>query len=69
MHTEHLHRTLSPQAYARLQDHLRQQAECEHRLAVQTFFQTFALALLRPLSPIAQRLRHPQTRSHAIEAA
>ncbi|MBA4265818.1 MAG: hypothetical protein C0453_12100 [Comamonadaceae bacterium] len=41
MHTEHLHRTLTPQAYAHLRGTLRQQAEEERRLAVQTFFLTW----------------------------
>jgi hypothetical protein len=35
MRTEHLHQTLSPQAHAALFDALRQQAERNHRTAVQ----------------------------------
>lgn len=61
MHTEHLHRTLSVQAYAHLQDTLRQQAEEEHRLAVQAGFQ----ALARQLLQLAQRMRHALTHNYA----
>ena len=38
MRTECLHRTLSPQAYAALQDHLRHEAETERSSAIQAFF-------------------------------
>jgi hypothetical protein len=37
MHTEHLHQTLSPQAYAALQDGFRRQAEQDRRRAFQSF--------------------------------
>lgn len=38
MRTECLHRTLSPQVYAALQDHLRHEAETERNGAIQAFF-------------------------------
>ncbi|MDG5975320.1 hypothetical protein H010_08681 [Hydrogenophaga taeniospiralis CCUG 15921] len=37
MNTEHLHQTLSPQAYAVLQDGLRAQAERQRRAEQRTF--------------------------------
>lgn len=64
MHTEHLHRTLSIQAYAHLQDTLRQQVEAEHRLAVQAGFQ----ALPRQMVQLAQRMRHAFTQTHPLKA-
>jgi len=68
MHTEHLHRTLSPQAYAHLQDTLRRQAEAEHRLAVQTGFQAGFQVLRRQLVQLAQRARHTFTRPQPMKA-
>ena len=69
MHTEHLHRTLSPQAYANLLDHLRQQAECEQRQAVQRHVQAFFFTLPRRLLQGIQRTGHRATRTPAIEVA
>jgi uncharacterized protein (DUF924 family) len=37
MHTEHLHQTLSPQAYAALLDDIHRRARLERRRAVQRF--------------------------------
>ena len=54
MHTEHLHQTLSPQAYAALIDGIHRQASRERRLAVRRFGRSwgaFARALARRLVP------------------
>jgi len=64
MNTEHLHRTLTPQAYAYLQDSLRQQAEEERRLAVQTFF----LMWPRQLFQRAHHAMHLVTHAHPLKA-
>ncbi|MDR7149709.1 hypothetical protein J2W49_001664 [Hydrogenophaga palleronii] len=69
MHTEHLHRTLSPQAYARLQDDIRQQAESEHRQAVQTFFHALLVDWPHRLLQTVAGVRHPAARTRVIEAA
>ena len=69
MHTESLHRTLSPQAYAALLDHIRRQAEAERRLAIQAFFQAVVFAWPRHSLLAAQRILQPANRSHAMEAA
>jgi hypothetical protein len=69
MHTEHLHRTLSPQAYARLLDHIRQQAESERRQAVQTFFQAVLVAWPHRLLQTVAGVRHPAARTRVVEAA
>lgn len=55
MHTEHLHHTLSPQAYAALLDGLQRQARQERRLAVRAF----GIAWLRALWRRVQRLHVP----------
>ena len=52
MHTEHLHQTLSPQAYAALLDRLQQQAQQDRRRAQQAFGQAWP----RLLWQRAQRL-------------
>jgi hypothetical protein len=57
MRTECLHRTLSPHAYAALQDQLRHEAEAQRRCAIQAFF-GFALNA-RPATHTAQRLDRP----------
>lgn len=61
MHTEHLHRTLSPEAYADLQDHLRLQAESQRQLAVQAVFFGWPRLLL-------QWARHAIFHPHALSA-
>ena len=53
MRTECLHRTLSPHAYAALQDQLRHEAETQRSSAIRAFF-GFAFTT-RPATPIAQR--------------
>lgn len=68
MHTEHLHRTLSIQAYAHMQDTLRQQAEAEQRLAVQAGFQAGFQVLRHQLVQLAQRMRHAFTHPRLQEA-
>lgn len=50
MRTECFHRTLSPQAYAALQDHLRREAETERLGAIQAFFAQ-ALSGFRSMRP------------------
>lgn len=70
MHTEHLHRTLSPQAYASLQDLLRHQAKEERRLAVQTCLQAWTRQLLHPAQRMRQAITRTLNRPHtqALEA-
>lgn len=67
MHTEHLHQTLSPQAYAALLDGLQRQALQERCRAVQAFGQAWPRQLWR-LWLRAQRLRHPFIPSHPQKA-
>lgn len=55
MHTEHLHQTLSPQAYAALLDGLQRQALQDRRRAVQAFGQVWSQSLWRWW----QRSRYP----------
>jgi hypothetical protein len=69
MHTEPLHRTLSPLAYATLLDHIRCEAEAERRRAIQAFFQAVVFAWPRRSLLAAQRMLHPANRSPAMEAA
>lgn len=64
MRTECLHRTLSPQAYAALQDQLRHEAETERSSAIQAFFAQ-ALAGFRGERP-SQR---PELRRPDVAAA
>ena len=64
MHTEHLHQTLSPQAYAALLDRLQQQAQQDRRRAQQAFGQAWP----RLLWQRAQRLRLPVTSTHPQKA-
>jgi hypothetical protein len=64
MYTEHLHRTLSPEVYARLLDDIRHQAESERRLAVQTVFLAWPSQLLQR----ARRALHPISHTHALNA-
>lgn len=63
MHTEHLHRTLSPEAYARLLDDIRRQAESQRRLAVQTVFLGWPSLLLQRAPRAARPIFHPQALS------
>jgi hypothetical protein len=67
MHTEHLHQTLSPQAYAALLDSLQRQAMQERRLAVQAFGQTWPRQLW-PWWLRAQRQRHAVFPTHPQKA-
>lgn len=60
MHTEPLHKTLSPQAYAALLDGLQRQALQERRLAQRAFGQ----AWWRPMWRHVQRLRLPHFPGH-----
>ena len=63
MHTEHLHRTLSPEAYARLLDDIRRQADSQRRLAVQTVFLGWPSLLLQRARRAARPIFHPQALS------
>lgn len=67
MHTEHLHQTLSPQAYAALLDGLQRQALQDRRRSQRTFGQTWPRQLLQ-LWQRAQRLRHPVFPTHPQKA-
>lgn len=58
MHTEHLHRTLSPEAYARLLDDLKRQAESQRRLAAQTVFFGWPSLLLQRARRAGRPLLH-----------
>jgi hypothetical protein len=69
MHTETLHRTLSPQAYATLLDHMRCKAEAERRLAIQAFFQAVFFAWPRQSLLAVQRSLQPASRSPSMEVA
>lgn len=64
MHTEHLHRNLSPQAYARLLDELRHMAERERHQAVQAVFLTWP----HPLIQRAKRALRSITHAHPLKA-
>ena len=62
MHTEHLHQTLSPQAYAALLDDIHRRARLERRRAVQRFglsWPTRLQALARSLAAHVVRRASP----------
>lgn len=63
MHTEHLHRTLSPEVYARLLDDIRRQAESQRRQAIQTFFLGWPSLLLQRARRAGRPILHPQALS------
>jgi hypothetical protein len=63
MRTEHLHQTLSPQAYAALFDALRHQAERERRAAVRRFGQAWAERLSARVRRLAAHRGHG---AHAV---
>lgn len=67
MHTEHLHQTLSPQAYAALLDGLQRQAQQDRRRAQQAFGRTWPRQLWRWWQR-AERLRHPFFPAHPQKA-
>lgn len=67
MHTEHLHQTLSPRAYAALLDRLQQQAQLDRRRAQQAFGQAWPRQLLQ-LWLRARRLRLPVIPTHPQKA-
>ena len=64
MHTEHLHQTLSPQAYAALLGRLQQQAQQDRRRAQQAFGQAWPRLLWQRV----RRLRLPVTSTHPQKA-
>lgn len=64
MHTEHLHQTLSPRAYAALLDRIQRQAVQDRRQALRAFGQAWP----RQLWQRAQRLSHPFIPTHPQKA-